>query len=71
VEFGALCRSYDHLRGPILEKMLPLPVDAQRKSGTTVSSPDEEDLLMGSPIKEASTTVDHSNDSVSHPLGHP
>lgn len=31
VEFGVLCKSHDHLRGPILERMPPIPSDRLSK----------------------------------------
>ena len=58
IEFGALCRSFDHLRGPILEKMPPMPVEKENKRVTSNdgidSALDEEDLMPS--VGEVSNT---------------
>ena len=65
VEFGALCKSYDHLRAPVLEKMPPIPLDKERKRAANGTSPseDEQDLLGGSPIKENPGPIAEDQDS--------
>ncbi|OXA61578.1 AP-1 complex subunit gamma-1 [Folsomia candida] len=65
VEFGILCRSYDHLRGPILERMPPIPSDRLNKRSTTNGDADNEqnnaeDLLLGD-INEQTLGNDHGD----------
>lgn len=70
VEFGALCRSHDHLRGPILERMPPIPVE--RETRKTVENGDDQaqdelgDLLLGDLTGDTSGSVaeNRGNDSV-------
>jgi hypothetical protein len=68
IEFGALCRSFDHLRGPILERMPPIPSDRLNKRG--MSNGDAEnnqndvaDLLLGD-VSGDNNVGDGQGDSV-------
>lgn len=70
-EFGILCRSYDHLRGPILERMPPIPTDRLSKRATAngdISSDQNnvEDLLLGD-MSSDHTNVNHG-DSVCYSI---
>ncbi len=72
VEFGALCRSYDHLRGPLLERMPPIPVEREARKTVENGGDDQGqdelgDLLLGDLPGESSGSVVESrgNDSVS------
>ncbi|CAG7831854.1 unnamed protein product [Allacma fusca] len=67
IEFGALCRSFDHLRGPILEKMPPMPVDKDSKRGTSNGAGDtnsnDVDLLIEDGISTSRDRDPTSSDS--------
>lgn len=72
VEFGALCRSHDHLRGPLLERMPPIPGERETRKTVENGGNDQEqdelgDLLLGDMPGETSGSVIESrgNDSVS------
>ncbi len=69
VEFGVLCRSYDHLRGPILERMPPIPSDRLNKRSAVngdIGGTDQnnsEELLLGD-LSPDHTNVNDHGDSV-------
>jgi hypothetical protein len=68
VEFGVLCRSYDHLRGPILERMPPIPSDKLNKretlnDGLEGDANNVEDLLLAD-ISGDQNTAEQGHDSV-------
>jgi len=65
VEFGALCRSFDHLKGPILERMPPIPSDRLNKRGLTngesETQNDVDDLLLPSDLNPSDGQGDSVN----------